>query len=66
MHVGSQGISHVTRCVLRGVKRVQSAVGRGTGQYVAGMWWMESKARPVAELVGVIVIKKAVLHANNR
>ena len=65
-HVGGQGISHVTRYVLRGLRRVPSAeVGRGTGQYVAGMRLMKSRARPVEELVGVIVIKKAVLHANH-
>lgn len=60
------GISHVTRCVLRGVRRVQSAVERGTVQYVAGMRQIESRARRVEELVGVIVIKKAVLDANHR
>ena len=60
MHVGGQGISHVTRCVLRGVKRVQNAVERGTGQFVSGMWWMESRARPVAGLVGVIIKKSSV------
>ena len=66
MQVGGQGISRVTRCVLRGIRRVQSAVGRGTGQYVAGVRRMESRARLVEELVGVIVIKKAVLDANHR
>ena len=64
MHVEGQGILHVTKCVLRGVKRVQSVVGRGTGRYLAGMRRMESRARPLEELVGVTVIKKAVLHAN--
>ena len=39
---------------------MQSAVGRGTGQYVVGMRWMESRARPLGELLGVIVIEKAV------
>ena len=64
--MGGQGILRVTRSVLRGVRRVQSVVRRGTEQYVVGMRRMESKATVVGELVGVIVIKKAVLDANHR
>ena len=44
---------------------MQSAVGRGTGNNVAGMRWIESRARLVGELVRVIVIEKAVLDANH-
>lgn len=56
----------VTRCALRGVRRAQSVVGRSTGQCAVGMRRMESRARVVGELVGVIVREKAVLDANHR
>ena len=45
---------------------MHSVVGRGTGQYAVGMRRMESRARVVGELVGVIVSEKAVLGANHR
>ena len=65
MHVGGQGILRVTRCVLREVRRVQSVEGRGTGQYAVGMRRIESRARVVGELVGVIVSEKTALDANH-
>ena len=37
---------------LRGVRRVQSVVGRGTGQYVVGMRRIETRARVLGELSG--------------